>query len=305
MSTMHRAKTGPKTGLAALLLAMTLAGGVGPAVAAEGEHAAVPRQKWTFGGFLGKFDDAQLQRGFRVYMDVCARCHGLSRVYFRNLAEPGGPGFPEAAVKSLAATFQYDDAPNDQGKIVKRPGTLTDRLPSPYKNEQEARATYNGALPPDFSVIAKARSAQAEMAWYREPLKWATDIVTGYQEGGPDYIYALLMSYPADGKPPAGLKNEDGTPFKLADGMNFNTSFPGYQIAMAKPAIDDKLIKYTDGAPQTQDQYARDVTAFLMWAAEPKLDQRKRIGMQVLLYLGITSLLLWLAKRRLWARVEH
>jgi cytochrome c1 len=129
MSTMHRAKTG----LAALLLSATLVG-TGPAIAAEteaegGGHAAIERQKWSFGGLFGKFDDAQLQRGFRVYMEVCARCHGMSRIHFRNLSEPGGPGFPEAAVKSLAATFQYDDTPNEQGKIGKRPGLLTDPLP--------------------------------------------------------------------------------------------------------------------------------------------------------------------------------
>ena len=99
----------------------------------------IERQKWSFGGLLGKFDDAQLQRGFQVYMEVCARCHGVKRIHFRNLAEPGGPGFPEAAVKSLAATYQVEDAPNDQGKVVKRPAMLSDAMPSPYKNEQEAR----------------------------------------------------------------------------------------------------------------------------------------------------------------------
>ena len=143
------------------------------------------------------------------------------------------------------------------------------------------------------------------MAWYKEPVKWAKDIATGYQEGGADYVYALLVGYPKDGKVPAGTKTESGEPLKLADGMTFNSAFPGYQIAMANPPIDDKLIKYTDGAPMTREQYAKDVTAFLMWTAEPKLDQRKRIGFQVLLYLGITSILLWLAKRRLWARIEH
>src|SRR5262249_59345044 len=132
LSTMHRAKAG----LAALLLSAVLAG-ISPAVAVETEgegttaHPTIERQKWSFGGLFGKSDDAQLQRGFRVYMEVCARCHGMSRIHFRNLAEPGGPGFPEAAVKSLAATFQYDTAPNDQGKVEKRPGILTDRLPSP------------------------------------------------------------------------------------------------------------------------------------------------------------------------------
>ena len=131
------------------------------------------------------------------------------------------------------------------------------------------------------------------------------DIATGYQEGGADYVHALLMGYTADGKVPAGTKTEEGQPLVLADGMNFNHAFPGYQIAMANPPMDDKMIKYSDGTAPTRDQYARDVTAFLMWAAEPKLEARKRIGAQVLIYLAITSILLWLAKRRLWAKIEH
>ena len=212
MSTMHRAKTG----LAALLLRLALAAGTGPAVAAaaEGGHVAIERQKWTFGGLFGKFDDAQLQRGFRVYMEVCARCHGLSRIHFRNLAEPGGPGFPEAAVKSLAATFQYDDAPNDQGKIVKRPGLLTDRLPSPYKNEQEARYAQNGALPPDLSLIAKARAAESDTPFYRVPDKMLRDIATGYQEGGA----GLRLRLPDRLRGAAG-RHEDGRLHELQQGL--------------------------------------------------------------------------------------
>jgi ubiquinol-cytochrome c reductase cytochrome c1 subunit len=275
------------------------------AASAAGDAPSIAHQKWTFGGFAGHFDQGQLQRGFQVYKEVCAACHNLRLVKYRNLGDAGGPGFSEAVVKELAKASEFTEIA-DSGKTVKRVGKPSDPiLLAPYRNEQEARATYNGALPPDLSLIAKARSAHAETAWYKEPAKWAVDIATGYQEGGADYVHALLMGYPADGKAPAGLKNEDGTPFKLAEGMNFNKSFPGYQIAMANPPMDDKLVKYTDGSPQTRDQYSRDVTAFLMWTAEPKLDQRKRMGWQVLLYLGITSLLLWLAKRRLWARVEH
>lgn len=294
-------RNAPRRLLAALaaVVALPLA-----ASAADG-GADTAHQKWSFGGFTGHFDQAQLQRGFQVYKEVCAACHNLRLVKYRNLGDAGGPAFSEAVVKELAKASSFPEI-LDTGKVAQRQGKPSDPIMlAPYKNEQEARSMYNGALPPDLSLMAKARSAQAETVWYKEPVKWATDIVTGYQEGGPDYLYALLTGYPADGKPPAGLKNEDGTPFKLADGMNFNKAFPGYQIAMAAPPMDDKMVKYSDGAAATKDQYARDVTAFLMWAAEPKLDQRKRIGMQVLLYLGITSILLWLAKRRLWARVEH
>jgi ubiquinol-cytochrome c reductase cytochrome c1 subunit len=290
MSTMHRAKAG----LAALLIGVALAAGSGPALAAETGHVTIPRQKWTFGGFRGHYDDAQLQRGFRVYMEVCARCHGLSRIHFRNLSQAGGPGFPEAAVKSLAATFQYDDAPNDQGKILKRPGILTDRLPSPYKNEQEARYAQNGALPPDLSLIAKARAAEADTPFYRVPDKMLTDIATGYQEGGPDYIYSFLTGY-AD--PPSD--------FKMGDFMNYNKTFPGHQTAMPNPFLGgDGLVKYDDGTPATVDNYVRDVTAFLAWAADPTLEERKRMGWLVMFYLVITAVLFGLAKRRIWRKVH-
>ena len=175
----------------------------------------IDRQKWSFGGFLGKFDEAQLQRGFKVYVDACARCHGLKRIAFRNLAEPGGPAFPEGAIKSLANTYQVDAEPNDQGKIVKRPAIPTDYLPSPYKNEQEARAALNGALPPDLSLIAKARGIESNAPFYMVPVNMLVDIATGYQEAGPDYIYAFLTGYK---EPPAGTK--------VPDGMNYNRAFP-------------------------------------------------------------------------------
>jgi ubiquinol-cytochrome c reductase cytochrome c1 subunit len=297
--------TGSRLKAVALGAAMTAIVAFPLSASAAGGGSDTAHQKWSFSGVTGHFDQGQLQRGFQVYKEVCAACHNLRLVKYRNLGDAGGPGFSEAVVKELAKASTFPDV-LDSGKTVQRPGRASDPIIlAPYKNEQEARATYNGALPPDLSLMAKARSAHAELPWYKEPLKWATDIVTGYQEGGADYVHALLMGYPADGKPPADLKNEDGTPFKLADGMNFNKSFPGYQIAMAPPPMGDKMIKYTDGTAATQDQYARDITAFLMWAAEPKLEQRKRIGAQVLLYLAITSILLWLAKRRLWAKVEH
>src|SRR5262249_38749651 len=157
-------------------------------------------------GLFGRFDEAQLQRGFKVYTEVCSRCHGLKRLYFRNLAQPGGPAFPEAAVRSLAATYEVDDAPNEQGEILKRPARLSDALPSPYKNEQEARYAQNGALPPDLSLIARARSAEGETPFYRVPFKMLSDIASGYQEGGADYVHAYLTGYR---DPPADMKMAD------------------------------------------------------------------------------------------------
>ena len=223
-------------------------------------------------------------------MEVCSRCHGLSRIHFRNLAEPGGPGFPEAAVKSLAATFQYDDAPNDQGKIGKRPGLLTDRLPSPYKNEQEARYAQNGALPPDLSLITKARAADADKPFYRVPDLMLRDIASGYQEGGADYVYAYITGY---AEPPKDMK--------MGDFMNYNKAFPGHQTAMPNPFLGgDGLVKYDDGTPTTVDNYARDVVAFLAWAGDPRLEDRKRMGLLVMFYLLITAVLFGFAKRRIW-----
>ncbi len=291
MTTMNSARTGA----AALVLAATLLTG-GMALAAGGEHVHIDRQKWSFGGFLGKFDEAQLQRGFRVYVDACARCHGLKRIAFRNLAEPGGPNFPEAAVKSLAADkYQVDAEPNDQGKIVKRPAILVDHLPSPYKNDQEARATLNGALPPDLSLMAKARGIETNAPFYLVPVNMLRDIATGYQEAGPDYIYAYLTGFK---EPPKGTK--------VADGMNYNAAFPApHMTAMPNPfAGGDGLVKYDDDTPKTVDNYARDVAAFLAWTADPRTEERKRIGLMVTIYLLITAILLYFAKKRIWAKAH-
>ena len=283
---------GARLTAAALLLGSTLA--AGGAWAAGGEHVHIDRQDWTFRGMFGHFDEAQLQRGFKVYVDACARCHGMKRIAFRNLVQPGGPSFPEAAIKSLAATYQVDAAPNDQGKIVKRPAILTDYLPSPFKNEQEARAALNGALPPDLSLMAKARSVETNAPFYLVPKNMLVDFVTGYQEGGPDYIYAFLIGYV---DPPKDVK--------VADGMNYNRAFPGHMTAMPNPfAAGDGFVKYDDDTPATVDNYARDVSAFLAWAGDPRLEERKRTGLLVMLYLLITAVLLYLAKRRVWAHAH-
>ncbi|HLB07690.1 MAG TPA: cytochrome c1 [Alphaproteobacteria bacterium] len=263
----------------------------------QGAHGVhIERQDWTFGGFGGQFEAAQLQRGFQIYKDVCVACHGLKRVYFRNLAQPGGPEFPEQAVKALAADWpnKVVDGPDDSGKMFERPAKLFDPILGPFRNDQEARAAQNGALPPDLSVIAKARNPDYTGPFWAHPFSMLRDVATGYQEGGPNYILALLTGY-AD-KVPEGVK--------LADGMYYNVAFPGRQIAMPPPLAKDNFIKYQDGSGSL-DQNARDVAAFLAWAADPSLNDRKRIGWLVMIYLAVTTVLLYLGKRRIWANVEH
>jgi cytochrome c1 len=278
------------------LTALLLAAGGGLAAWAAGDHGSVHivPQKWTFSGLFGHFDDAQLQRGFKVYVEVCARCHGVRRLHFRNLAEPGGPQFPEAAVKSLAATYQVNDVPDEQGKVKKRPAILSDALPSPYQNEQEARFAQNGALPPDLSLIVRARGFEAGTPFYRLPDTMIRDILAGYQEAGADYVYSYLTGY-AD--PPKDMK--------MGDFMNYNRAFSGHQTAMPNPFVaGDGLVKYDDGTPGTVGNYVRDVVAFLAWAADPTLEERKRMGLLVLGYIIFTAVLLGLAKRRIWRDVH-
>ncbi len=266
---------------------------------AAGEAIHIDRQKWGFAGVTGRFDPVQLQRGFQVYKEACAQCHGLSRIDFRNLAQPGGPTFKEDAVKGYASTYQVTDGPNDEGKMFKRPARLSDKIPPPYLNEQEARATHNGAYPPDLSLITKARGVEYGGTVFAHPFHMLKDIVSGYQEGGADYVYALLTGYvekPAD--------------FKLADGMHYNRVFPGHQISMPPPLSDGAIKQkdgsntFEDGTPATVDQMARDVVAFLSWAGDPKQDERKRMGMLVMIYLLITSILLYLAKKRVWKKAH-
>ena len=192
-----------KAATAALLLAA--AAGMAATARAAGEPVEIARQPWSFSGMLGQYDQAQLQRGFGVYTEVCARCHGVQRLAFRNLVQPGGPEFPEAGVKSLAAdNYKVDAEPNDQGKVLKRPAVLADHMPSPYANEQEARASQpGGALPPDLSLITRARAVESNTPFYMLPLAMLRDIAGGYQEAGVDYLYAFLTGYK---EPPAGLK---------------------------------------------------------------------------------------------------
>lgn len=278
-----------------------------PGMAAGGEHIHIDRQAWSFSGFGGQYDKEQLQRGFRVYKEVCAACHGMKRLAFRNLVQPGGPEFPEDAVKALAASWnnKITDGPDEKGKMFERAPKLSDPMLGPHKNENEARDAFNGALPPDLTIIAKARTIEPTAPWYTHVFLMLRDILTGYQEAGADYLYALLIGYK---DAPANVK--------LGDGMSYNAAFPGHQIAMVQPIPNEGAVDYAKddagkpvpnytGPKMSLDQNARDVTAFLAWAADPTLNQRKQIGWQVMLYLLVTTFLLYLAKKRIWARIGH
>jgi ubiquinol-cytochrome c reductase cytochrome b/c1 subunit len=268
--------------------AAALIGGSQPASAQEGHTPTPPFNKWSFAGPFGKFDRGQLQRGFKVYHDVCQQCHSLSLVSFRTLGDEGGPDFTPAEVAAIAAQYKVKDStPNEQGDIVERPGRPADHFPPPFANEQAARFSNGGLLPPDMSVLAKARQFERGFPGF------VLDVFWPYQELGVDYITAILKGY---AKKPADVT--------LAPGLSYNTYFPGHGIGMPDPLYDDK-VEYTDGAPQTVDQYAKDVSAFLMWTAEPTLEQRKRIGFVTLIFLlGLTTLL-YLSKKKVWHDVDH
>jgi len=257
-----------------------------PAAQAAGEVEHPPQQTWSFSGPFGKFDRAQLQRGFKVYREVCASCHALSFVAFRNLAEAGGPGFTPAQAAVIAGEYKIMDGPNDAGDMEERAGRVADHLPKPFPNDNAARAANGGAAPPDLSVIAKARTYERGFP------QFLIDIFTQYQEQGPDYIKALLTGYtdaPAD--------------FTVPPGGHYNKYFPGHSIMMAPPLSADQ-VEYTDGTPTTVEQYARDITAFLMWTAEPHMEARKRTGMQVIIFLIVFAGLLYFTKKKVWKQVE-
>ena len=265
----------------ALILVASAFATASPAFAEE--QPVPPRQSWSFAGPFGTFDRAQIQRGLHVYRDVCSGCHGMKHVAFRNLAQPGGPGFSEAQAKQVASEYRINDGPNDKGEMFDRPGRLSDYFPSPDPNEQAARARFNGALPPDLSVIAKARGVEAGLP------RGLFDIVTQYQEGGPDYVFAYITGYE---NPPADAK--------LSEEQFWNKYFPGHRTAMRPPLLNGQ-VEYTDGTPTTVEQYSRDVTAFLVWVAEPHLEARKRIGFQVMIFLIVFAGLAYLAKKKVWS----
>lgn len=225
----------------------------------------LPKENWSFKGPFGTYDKAELQRGFQVYKQVCATCHGLKHVRFRDLE---ALGYTPEEIKALAAEYKVE-AINDAGDIIEKPALPTDIFPSPFKNEQAARAANNGAVPPDLSLITKAR------------------------EGGPNYIYALLTGYEA--VPPKDIE--------LAPGMSYNLYFPGGQIAMPPP-LSEGLVTYNDGSKPSVNQMAKAVVSFLAWAAEPELEIRKQAGYRVLIYFFVFTVLMYFVMKRVWARVE-
>jgi cytochrome c1 len=279
--------TTTRTLLAAGFLALAGA----PGLAQDHGTEPPPRQSWNFGGPFGSFDRAQVQRGFKVYREVCASCHGLTKIAFRNLSQAGGPEFLPAQVAALAAEYKIKDGPNDAGDMFERPGRAADTMPPPFPNEQAAAAANGGKAPPDLSVMAKARG------WERGFPLFIIDAATAYQEQGPDYITALLQGYE---DPPHG--------FNVPSGGNYNRYFPGHIIAMPKP-LSDGQVEYPKGpdgkapVPETIAQYSKDVSAFLMWTAEPHLEARKRLGFQVMIFLVVLALLMGYTKKKIWARV--
>lgn len=268
----------------AFALAGCLGAAVAPAIAQDHGTPAPPRVKWSFSGPFGKYDEGQLQRGFKVYKEVCAGCHSIQMVAFRNLADPGGPGFSAAQAAAVAAEYKIKDL-DDKGEPIERTGRTADTFPSPFANELAAKAAH-GVAPPDMSTLAKARTYERGFPWF------VFDMFTQYQEQGPDYIVALLKGY-----------EEPPKDFQLPSGGNYNKYFPGHNIAMPNP-LQDGQVTYDDGAPQTVDQYSKDVAAFLMWAAEPHLVQRKRLGFQVMIFLIVLAGLMYFTKKKVWHEVE-
>jgi ubiquinol-cytochrome c reductase cytochrome c1 subunit len=237
----------------------------GPSRAA-GEAPKLAAQDWSFQGVFGTFDRASVQRGFKVYKDVCAACHSLHYVAFRNLTSIG---FSEAEARAIAASYTVPGEPDDAGDPTTRPARLSDRFPPTYANANAARAANGGALPPDLSLITKARV------------------------GGPDYLYGILTGYTP---PPAGVK--------VPDGQYYNAAFPGHLLAMPAP-LSDGQVEYADGTRATVSQMAKDVTYFLHWAAEPNLEARHQLGLQVLAFLILLTILFWFVKQKVWRNIEH
>ena len=236
-------------------------------IASEQSHKLL-NPEWSFKGFFGKFDRASLQRGYQVYTEVCASCHSIKYLSYRNLSEPGGPEFSEEQAKAIAAQFEVSDGPNSDGDMFIRPAKLSDKFVMPYQNEQEAKASNGGAYPPDFSVLVKARS------------------------GGANYIYSVLLGYE---DPPSDIT--------LDDGVYYNRYMYGNKIKMPKPLSNDS-VTYSDGTSATEEQMAKDVVTFLTWAAEPHLEARYKLGFRAIVYLIILTVLVYFSMKKIWSRIE-
>ena len=232
------------------------------------ESQKLLKQDWSFKGFFGKFDRGSLQRGYQVYAEVCASCHSMKYLSYRNLNEPGGPEFSIEQAKAIASQFELTDGPNDDGEMFTRTAKLSDKFVSPYANNKEAKALNGGAYPPDMSVLVKAR------------------------KGGADYIYSILLGYD---EPPEDIQ--------LDEGVYYNTYMYGNMIKMAKP-LSEGLIQYSDGTKATEEQMARDVTTFLSWAADPHLEARHKMGFRAIIYLIIITIFVYFSMKKVWSRTE-
>lgn len=223
------------------------------------------QEKWSFDGVFGRFDFASIQRGFQVYKEVCSACHSVKRIAFRNLIDIG---FSESEAKTIAAEYQITDGPNDDGEMFQRNGKLFDYLPGSYKNDNVAKAANGGAIPPDLSLIIKAR------------------------HDGANYVYSLLTGYqnaPSD--------------IMIGLGMHYNPYFAGMQIKMPPPLVADGQVSYQDGTQSTVDQMARDVVNFLQWTAEPEMEKRKSIGLKVVIFLVIMTAVFYIAMKQIWSDI--
>ncbi len=256
--------------IATSVLALTLSAFVHLTPAGAVPGVEPEKQEWSFKGIFGTYDRGALQRGFQVYREVCAACHSLDLVSYRNLSQPGGPEFSKAQVKVIAAEAEVQDGPNDEGDMFDRPGLPSDRFVSPFPNDEAARASNNGALPPDLSLMVKARKK------------------------GADYLYSLMTGYSEN--PPAGTE--------LRDGMSYNPYFPSAQIAMAPPLSED-AVEYSDGTKPTVENMSKDLVTFLAWASEPHMEARKTMGFKVLIYLIILAGLLYFTTRKVWSRIKR
>ncbi|MBE04046.1 MAG: cytochrome c1 [Gammaproteobacteria bacterium] len=235
-------------------------------VEAAGDAPEIPDREWKQEGIFGTYDDSALVRGFQVYQEVCASCHSLNYIAFRNLLEIG---FSADEVKTIAMDYEVQDGPDEEGDMFMRPARPSDYWPAPFANDNAARSANGGALPPDLSLIIKSKP------------------------NGADYLHALLTGYEEEA--PSG--------FDLAEGMYYNHYFTGHQIAMPQP-IYSESVEYIDGTEATVEQQASDVTQFLSWAAEPELEERKQTGLKVLIFLAVLIALLFVIYKRTWKRLK-
>tara|TARA_B110000438_G_scaffold218498_1_gene211363 strand:+ start:979 stop:1857 length:879 start_codon:yes stop_codon:yes gene_type:complete len=233
---------------------------------AEEKKIDLIKSNWSFDGIFGTFDRGSLQRGYQVYAEVCAGCHSVQHLSYRNLSEKGGPEFSVEEAKAIASQFELEDGPNSEGEMFMRAARLSDKFVKPYSNVEASTAANGGAYPPDMSVLAKARA------------------------GGADYIYSLLMGYEDE---PEGLE--------LDDGVYYNKYMPGNKIKMSEP-ISDGIVEYSDGTEATKAQVAKDITTFLVWASEPHLESQHKMGFKVIIYLIILIILVYMSKQKIWSR---